>query len=665
MAVGALLYRWGWDLQSRSRNQNPHKRFLATSGSHSFRPKHSSRHRTFLVCTARILCCNHPSKSVGNRFCTRCTSDNLYIFSTAFADVSPYDLHTVTPSTHAMPRVSSTIGLAVLIALVMLVGVSLRPQSLSPFDKYAYNSSPSPSAGRAQAVSKAQVFHTSASPPKVVVAQTGLPGPVAQASGLAKAGQAAGKQVGPPPSPEQKPYDYEGPIVIMPDNLEKDIEEYKARKKKEEEKRQKKEKEQKEAAEKKKQEDEKKKKEDAEKKKKEEEKRKEEEKKRKEEEKKKKEEEEAKSREEEQKLRIQELAGDDSSFNSLKAKVEKFEKELEPLKKDLEAAKKHKEETKKKDEEMRKEKEKEAAKKLSNGLQGDFHKLERAEIKAIVENPLNYTEAEKTDGGHVAPYGGKVVILSASNNKTKSEQYMLERALLNRQEYCNMHGYTCRFINLDQVDDGKHHIVWAKIKAIEMVFETDPEVEWVWWMDTDMIILNPYIELGEHILSDRALVERLTYGRPIRSADASFKGEIYHSKGQIEAKDIHLLLTQDFFGINAGSFFLRKSQFSKFLLDLWYDQHFIDKNYVFREQQALNHLLRSHKTVLQHTGLYPQRLFNSYLGNEKDVWKFKEDDLAVHFAGCGSSRTCEDKFSRYMKIRKRVPKEFQVEFPKD
>ncbi|KAG5357045.1 Alpha-1,2-galactosyltransferase [Yarrowia sp. C11] len=563
-----------------------------------------------------------------------------------------------------MPRVSSTIGLAVIIALVMLVGVSLRPQSLSPFDKYAYNSSPSPSARRPAPVSQ-QAFHTSAPSPVVEVAQTGVPAPVAQASGLAKASAAAGKMVGPPPSPDQKPYDYDGPILIMPDNLEKDIEAFKARQKKEEEKRQKEEKKKKEAAEKKKKEDEKKKKEEEEKKKKAEEKKKEEDKKKEEENKKKKEEDEKKSKEEEEKKRIADLATDDKSFDSLKEKVEKFEKELEPLKKDLEAAKKHKEETKKKAEDMRKDQEKEAAKKLSNGLQGDFHKLERAEIKSIVENPLNYTAAEKNDGGHVAPYGNKVVILSASNNKTESEQYMLERALLNRQEYCNMHGYTCTFINLDDVDDGKHHIVWAKIKAIELVFATDPDVEWVWWMDTDMVILNPYLELGEHLLSDRALVERLSYGRPIRAPDASFKGEIYHAKGEVEAKDIHLLLTQDFFGINAGSFFLRKSQFSKFLLDLWYDQHFIDKNYVFREQQALNHLLRSHKTVLQHTGLYPQRLFNSYLGKEDEVWTYKESDLAVHFAGCGSSRTCKDKFSRYMKVRQRVPEEFQVEFPKD
>lgn len=550
-----------------------------------------------------------------------------------------------------MPRVASTIGLAVVIAMVMLIGVSLRPQSLSPFDKYSYNGTPS---GRPSTVSPAQALHTSASSP-----QSAVPVPVA------KAGEAAGKQVGPPPSPDQKPYDYDGPIVIMPDNLEKDIQEFLERQKKADEKRIKEEKKKKEEAAKKRKEAEAKEKEEAEKKKKEEEKKKEDDKKKKEDDKKKKEDDETKLREEEQKLRIQELAGDDKTFDSLKATVEKFEKELEPLRKDLEAAKKHKDDTKKKDEELRKEKEKEKAKKLSDELGGAFHKLERAEIKGIVENPLNFTAEEKTDNGHVAPYGNKIVILSASNNKTESEQYMLERALLNRQEYCNMHGYTCRFINLDDVDDGKHHIVWAKIKAIEEVFETDNDVEWVWWMDTDMILLNPYIELGEHLLGERALVDRLTYGRPIRAPDASFKGERYHDEGDIKASDIHMLLTQDFFGINAGSFFLRKSQFSKFLLDLWYDQHFIDKNYVFREQQALNHLLRSHKTVLEHTGLYPQRLFNSYLGNKNDVWAWTKDDLVVHFAGCGSSGSCKDKFSRYMKERQRVPKEFQVEFPKD
>lgn len=591
-----------------------------------------------------------------------------------------------------MPRISSTVGLAIVLALVMLMGVSLSSSTLSPFDSYVYNNSAPRATGNSPA---AAAFKTA---PPVAPVAAGLaedvaavpvapavpagvtatiavavnPGTaptslaakveVSVAEAAAAAAAAVGK--GAPanvPSPDQKHYGYEGPLVMIPTNLEKDILEYKERQKKEEEKRIKEEKKKKEEAEKKQKEDEKKKKEEEEKKKKEAEKKKEDDKKKEEEDKKKKEEGESKAREEEQKMRIKELAADQTAFDKLREKVEQKEKDLEPLKKDLDAAKKEQEDTKKKDEEDKKDKEKEAAKKLSGGLAKDFHRLERAEIKEIVENPLNYTEAEKTDNGHVGPYGNKVVILSASNNKTESEQFMLVRALANRQEYCNMHGYTCQFINLDDVDDGKHHIVWAKIKAMEQVFDRQPDAEWVWWMDTDMVILNPYIELGEHLLGERALTERLSWGRPIRAPDATFKGEVYHQKGEIEAKDIHLLLTQDFFGINAGSLFLRKSQFSRFLLDLWYDQHFIDKNYVFREQQALNHLLRSHRTVKQHTGLYPQRLFNSYLGNDNDVWKFKKDDLVVHFAGCGSSNSCKDKFSRHMKIRQRVPKEFQVE----
>lgn len=444
--------------------------------------------------------------------------------------------------------------------------------------------------------------------------------------------------------------DDQSPIVIMPDNLEKDLVEAKEKKLKQEKKQredeEKRKKQQKEAA-LKKEEDDKKKEED--------------DKKRAEADKKKKEEEEAKRKKEEQELRIQKLAEDENTFQKLKQEVEGYERKLKPLKSDLDAASKHRKTTKQSEEEERKKQEKKDAEKLSNRLKQEFQKMEREELGSIVYNPLRYNESDKTENGHVAPYGDKVVLLSASNNNSEWEQHMLDRSRLNRQEYCNMHGYKCLFMNLDDLKEDKDHIVWSKIRAIEQAFTLEPQAEWVWWMDTDVLVMNPYIELGAHLLSDRALTERLTYGRPIRSPDGSFEGSYYFSKGEIEANNIHLLITQDFYGINAGSFFLRRSQFSKFLLDIWYDQHFVEKNFVFREQQALNHLLRTHETIMQHTGLYPQRLFNSYRGQPTDNLRYQAGDLAIHLAGCRASSECKDKYNQMFQSRGRVPKQFQVE----
>ncbi|KAG5366830.1 Alpha-1,2-galactosyltransferase gmh3 [Yarrowia sp. B02] len=359
-------------------------------------------------------------------------------------------------------------------------------------------------------------------------------------------------------------------------------------------------------------------------------------------------EEEKRLRKEEKNGRIDRLADDDEQFKKTEAKLKAAEEKAKSMKEELEEARKRKDERRKKAQEQKSEK-----------LKFIFHKLEDEEIGQIVNNPLTYTDEEKVDG-HVQPYGPKIALLSASNGKTDNEMAMLELVLPNRQEYCNYHGYICHFVDLNTVDTGSDHVVWAKMGAIQRVFDEHPEVEWVWWMDTDIILMNPEIELGEHLLSDRALVERLTYGRPIRKADSFFAGEVYPSKDQPpKAENLNLLLSQDFFGINAGSFFIKRSPWTDMLLDLWYDPVHVEKDYTFKEQEALNNLIRGHKSILSHTGIYPQRLFNSYTGEPNDVWTYREGDLALHLAGCNHNNECEKYLEGYFPRRGRVPEQFR------
>ncbi|KAG5356538.1 Alpha-1,2-galactosyltransferase gmh3 [Yarrowia sp. C11] len=359
-------------------------------------------------------------------------------------------------------------------------------------------------------------------------------------------------------------------------------------------------------------------------------------------------EEEKRLREEEKNGRIDRLAEDEEQFKKIEAKLKNAEEKAKAMKEELEEARKRKDERRKKAQEQK-----------SQKLQGVFHKLEGEEIGSIVNKPLTYTEQEKVDG-HVQPYGSKIALLSASNGKTDNEMAMLELVLPNRQEYCNYHGYICAFVDLNTIDTGKDHVVWAKMGAIQRVFNEHPEVEWVWWMDTDIFLMNPEIELGEHLLSDRALVERLTYARPIRKPDTSFAGEVYPSKENApKAENLNLLLSQDFFGINAGSFFIKRSPWTDMLLDLWYDPVHVEKNYIFKEQEALNNLIRGHKSILSHTGIYPQRLFNSYTGQPNDVWTYKEGDLALHLAGCNHNNDCEKHLTGLFPKRGRVPEKFR------
>ena len=296
---------------------------------------------------------------------------------------------------------------------------------------------------------------------------------------------------------------------------------------------------------------------------------------------------------------------------------------------------------------------------VSSRLQGRFLGMEHKELKTFKEK-IAFTDNEKVDG-KVQPAGKKVVMLTATDGQGNSEiQNVLAMALENRKEYADYHGYTDYFVNLTKFAEPNRHPVWDKINAIREAFDVHPEAEWIWWIDTDIIIMNPELDLAEHILSKRALTERITYGRPLRNPESNFHNGVYMRKGEVNIDNIDLVICQDFFGLNAGSFFIRRSQFTDMLLDLWDDPMYIKAEFVRREQDALMHLFLNHENVQQHVGLVPQRLLNSYQDKPEWVWSFKDGDFVIHFAGCNTRGRCNEVWQQNWVKRGRVPEAYRV-----
>jgi hypothetical protein len=98
--------------------------------------------------------------------------------------------------------------------------------------------------------------------------------------------------------------------------------------------------------------------------------------------------------------------------------------------------------------------------------------------------------------------------------------------------------------------------------------------------------------------------------------------------------EMHLLISGDHNGINAGSFFLRRSNWTEnIFLDLWLDPFYIESNWPGKEQDAIIHMIDHHKFIREHVGILPQRIINAYSeGGEEMRWH--PGDLVVHFAGC-------------------------------
>lgn len=186
------------------------------------------------------------------------------------------------------------------------------------------------------------------------------------------------------------------------------------------------------------------------------------------------------------------------------------------------------------------------------------------------------------------PKPNEVVVLVASDGKGHNGGIpnVLDEACANRKEYCELQGYQYQFLNITKFNIGNSHAVWAKLPAIVETFNLHPEAKWVWWLDLDAIIMDPTIDLVSHVLShkalEKAILKNLQLNRPRNG-----KIGLYTSKNP-DLNNIDLIISQDHNGINAGSFMIRRSEFTKFLIDMWRDPLYIQQNdWISMEQDAL------------------------------------------------------------------------------
>ncbi|KAK6543919.1 hypothetical protein TWF694_000637 [Orbilia ellipsospora] len=253
---------------------------------------------------------------------------------------------------------------------------------------------------------------------------------------------------------------------------------------------------------------------------------------------------------------------------------------------------------------------------------------------------------EVNDDVYFDPAGPKpeqVVLLMASDGKGHNGgiKGLLDMATQNRQEYADFHGYKFHFINISRYDLHGAHPVWAKIPALLDTFIQFPDAHWVWWLDTDAMIMNPEIDLNTHLLSHTAMRSKLLAGEEFLKGGTKHTGH-YMSKNA-DPKNIDILISQDHNGLNAGSFFLRRSKFTQMLMDFWEEPFYVYNGWPGKEQDALLHMVQHHRQVRERTGLIPQRTLNGYpVGWESMGW-FK-GDLVLHLAGCWVDHACNERW---------------------
>ncbi|XP_047330517.1 probable xyloglucan 6-xylosyltransferase 3 [Impatiens glandulifera] len=120
------------------------------------------------------------------------------------------------------------------------------------------------------------------------------------------------------------------------------------------------------------------------------------------------------------------------------------------------------------------------------------------------------------------------------------DHYLL-KATKNKIDYCRLHGIEIVYnmAHLDKELSG----YWAKLPLIRKLMLSHPEVEWVWWMDSDALFTDMVFELP---LSKYENHDMVIHGYP----DLLFE-------------------QKSWIAVNTGSFLFRNCQWSLDLLDAW------------------------------------------------------------------------------------------------
>ena len=266
------------------------------------------------------------------------------------------------------------------------------------------------------------------------------------------------------------------------------------------------------------------------------------------------------------------------------------------------------------------------------------------------------------------PRPDQVVIVTATDGGGHNGgiENIIELTAENRKQYCAHHGYHYHFVNISQFDLEGAHPVWKKLPAIVDAFNAYPEAQWVFFLDLDAIIMSPEQDLNSLVLSHVGMRKSLDLNTELHGSERTPLG--YYTDAEPDLANLDMLIAQDHNGINGGSFFLRRSKYSQWLLDMWADPFFMRMYWPGQEQEALVSALRfftlpnrmlmleqlhfasHHHTFREHLGIIKQRVANAFpVGDDSMAWV--NGDLIVHFAGCWVDGLCQQRWADFWSRR--------------
>lgn len=131
-------------------------------------------------------------------------------------------------------------------------------------------------------------------------------------------------------------------------------------------------------------------------------------------------------------------------------------------------------------------------------------------------------------------------------------------------------------------DIGSDPMSWTKVTATRHALAEFPDAKYIWYLDQHSLIMDPELDIVDHIMSSKNLEKNMIKDLPVVPPDSIIK-TFSHLKGD----DIDFVVTQDKEGLSAGSFVLRNGDWAEFFLDTWFDPLYRSYNFQKAETHAL------------------------------------------------------------------------------
>ncbi|KAL2621258.1 hypothetical protein R1flu_001463 [Riccia fluitans] len=157
------------------------------------------------------------------------------------------------------------------------------------------------------------------------------------------------------------------------------------------------------------------------------------------------------------------------------------------------------------------------------------------------EKRAAYKSEESSNQHHGKP---RILMVSGSQPKpcdNAKGDYFILKNLKNKVDYCRLHNIEI-FYNMAQLDK-KMSGFWSKLPLLRILMLSHPEVEWIWWMDSDAFFTDMKFELPLENYENYNMVVHGWY-------------DMIYEK-------------QSWVGLNTGSFLIRNCQWTLDLLDAW------------------------------------------------------------------------------------------------